>query len=212
MSRGTLNVEPRDASGKSPVARRMRREGRIPGILYGADQEHAFSVDLLDLQALLRHHTTIVDVKLAGNSHIGIIKDFQVHPVRGVPQHVDIQEVRMDQTVKAEAPIVLVGEAEGVKGGGVLTQSVHEVAFEATPGNIPEAIEVDISAMAIGDSMTLGEVVPPEGVVILDSPDGIVASIAASRASRSAASVTEGEGAAEGEEAAEGDAEASSEG
>lgn len=168
MSREVLSAQPRDAAGKSPVARRLRRTGQVPGVLYKRGESLPFSVNSLEMSAILRHGTTLIDVEISGNKHTSVIKEYQVHPVRGHLMHIDLQEVAMDERLRSVVSIVLVGEAAGVRAGGILSQPVHELNIESTPGNIPETIEVDVTALEMGETLHLSEVTPPEGVVFVD--------------------------------------------
>jgi large subunit ribosomal protein L25 len=177
----------------------------VPGILYRNKQEAIpFSVDALKLNALLRHGATLVDVDVDGANHASVIKDYQVHPVRSTLVHVDFQEVSMDEVLKTVVAIHLTGEedAPGVKDGGIVNHVTRELNIESTPNSIPEYIEVDMSSLATGDSLTVESVKAPAGVTITDEPDTVICTIALPRAV--VASAVEGEEGAEGEGAAEG--------
>lgn len=190
MSRETLTAQARDASGKSPVARRLRATGRVPGVIYGGKAPIAFSVNILEAQAALRHGATLIEMKVDGDSYTTIVKDYQVHPVRGTLQHLDLQEVDLKQAIRFTVPVQLVGESPGVKGGGLLTQSIHEVEVETTPANIPDAVGADISGLDVGDTLSLGSLTVPEGAIVVGDPELTVISISASRATRAAALAT----------------------
>ena len=133
------------------AAARLRREGFIPGVIYGRGKKpHAIAVPARELRAALsgpngRH--AILDVTLAGQktSHASILKDFQVDPIRGRLTHFDLHEVRLDQPITAQVAVELVGESPGVKAGGVLSALVREVSVEALPLEIPDRLELDIS-------------------------------------------------------------------
>lgn len=184
MARESLSIERRDASGRSPVARRLRKAGRVPGVLYHGDENISFSADALDTAALLRHGATLIDAELDGTSHLTVLKDYQLHPVRGNVEHLDLQAVRMDQTVRTVATLVLVGESPGDKQGGVLTQGTREIHIESTASSIPEKIEVDVSALGLGDTIQLAEVTIPEGVTVLDDPHTMVAAVSVPRGTK----------------------------
>lgn len=204
MSRETLTAQKRDASGKSPVARRLRQTGQVPGVLYRKGESMAFSVDELEIAAVLRHGTTLVDLEVDGTKHTSVIKDYQVHPVRDTLQHIDLQEVALDETVRSTVDVIVVGEAPGVKAGGVLSLAVHSLNIESTPLNIPETIDIDVSNVDIGDTLHLRDIPAPEGVTILDDPDltvlvvtvprGAVAALAAEDAAIAAAKDEESPG------------------
>jgi large subunit ribosomal protein L25 len=203
MSREALVAEKRDASGKSPTARRLRNSGMTPGVLYSNDGDNVpFAADELAVAAIIRHGAQLVDLDLDGSKHISLLKDYQVHPVRGSLVHLDLQEVRMDETLKMSAPIHVVGEAPGIKIGGVLTQNVHELQIECKASSIPDHIDVDVSDLQGGDSLHLAKVAAPEGVTFLDPPETLLMTISMPRGARGAAKA-----AAEGGEGAEAAAE-----
>ena len=104
-------------------------------------------------------------------AHASILKDYQQDIITGRLAHIDLQEVRLDQPIHAQVVIELVGESAGTKEGGVLSQVSREINVEALPLEVPERIEVDISAMEMGDTMRLADVPVPEGVTFLDDPD-----------------------------------------
>jgi large subunit ribosomal protein L25 len=146
----------------------------------------------------------LLQVDVGGTSHTTILKDYQVHPVRGHLMHLDLQEVDLNQAIRFTVPVQVVGDSPGVKGGGLLTQSVHEVEVETTPAAIPDFVGADVSALEVGDSLSLGELSVPDGASVVGDPALTVISIAASRATRAAGS-TSAQAAADGE-SAEGDA------
>ena len=168
-----LSVREREGRGTGD-ARRLRREGMIPGVLYGRGQQpHAICVDERELRRVLTGDHglhAILDVSLdqQKTTHASILKDYQVHPVRGYVTHIDLQEVRLDQPIQAQVVVELVGDPEGVKEGGVLSQVQREINVEALPLEIPERVELDVSGMAIGDTLRLADLPAHEGVTYLD--------------------------------------------
>jgi large subunit ribosomal protein L25 len=175
-----LQVSERESRG-SAESRRLRKQGLIPGVLYGRGKEpHAISVPERELRRVLTGDAglhAILDVTLEGQktTHPSILKDYQQHPVRGGIIHVDLQEVRLDQPIQAQVVVELVGEPVGVTEGGVLSQVSREITVEALPMEIPEHLELDVSAMAIGDTLRLVDLdTPPEGVTYLDDPEETV--------------------------------------
>jgi large subunit ribosomal protein L25 len=111
----------------------------------------------------------VLDVAVEGGKvHSSVLKEYQQDPVRGLITHVDLQEVRLDQPIHATVPLHLHGEPAGVKEGGVLSQVTNELNVEALPMEVPEHIEVDVSAMHIGDTLRLSALTAPEGVTLLD--------------------------------------------
>jgi large subunit ribosomal protein L25 len=174
-----LQVRERERRG-SADARRLRKEGFIPGVLYGnGKQPHAISVPERELRRVLTGPSglhAILDVVLEGQktTHASILKDFQQDPLRGHISHVDLQEVRLDQAIQASVTVQLVGEPEGVKEGGVLSQVQREINVEALPMEIPDHIDLDVSGMAIGDTLRLADLPAREGVKYLDDPEETV--------------------------------------
>jgi large subunit ribosomal protein L25 len=214
-----LQVQERERRG-SADARRLRREGFIPGVLYGSGKEpHAICVPERELRRVLTGQGglhAILDVVLEGQktTHASILKDYQQDPIRGHISHIDLQEVRLDQPIQASVTVQLVGEPVGAKEGGVLSQVQREINVEALPMEIPEHIDLDVSGMAIGDTLRLADLAPMEGVTYLDNPEEtVLASVGLpTRVEEPEEVVEEGEELAEGEvpegeEAPEGGAE-----
>jgi large subunit ribosomal protein L25 len=204
-----LEAQEREVVGTTS-AQRLRREGLIPGVIYGRGKKpHAIAVPERELRAALTGGAglhAILDVTLAGQktSHASILKDYQVDPIRGHITHFDLHEVRLDQPITAQVAIELVGESPGVKVGGVLSALVREVSVEALPLEMPQQLELDISEAEIGATLRIADLVAPEGAAILDDPDTVVVSVAAPRAEveEAAEELPEGEEAPEGEEPA----------
>jgi large subunit ribosomal protein L25 len=121
----------------------------------------------------------ILDVVLEGQTttHSSILKDYQVDPIRGKIDHFDLQEVRLDQPIQTTVVVELVGESVGTKAGGVLSQVAREIRVEALPLEVPERLELDVSAMEIGDSLRLTDLKTPEGVTLLDDPETVLANV-----------------------------------
>ncbi|TML94034.1 MAG: 50S ribosomal protein L25 [Actinobacteria bacterium] len=174
-----LQVRERERRG-SADARRLRKQGFIPGVLYGnGKQSHAICVPERELRRVLTGAGglhAILDVVLEGQSttHASILKDYQQDPIRGHISHIDLHEVRLDQAIQASVNVQLVGEPAGAKEGGVLSQVQREINVEALPMEIPEHIDLDVSGMAIGDTLRLADLAPIEGVTYLDSPEETV--------------------------------------
>jgi len=218
-----LEVKEREQRG-TRVSRRLRKDGIIPGVLYGrGNKPHPICVPERDLRRVLTGDHglhAILDVVLEGqkSTHASILKDYQVDPIRGKIEHFDLQEVRLDQPIQSAVVIELIGESVGTKAGGVLSQVNREVRVEALPMEMPDRLELDISAMEIGDTLRLSDLPAREGVTFLDDPETVLATVTmpTREVEPEPEEVPEGEeGAegvvAEGEEAAEG-AEAPAEG
>jgi len=218
-----LQVKERESRG-SADARRLRREGFIPGVLYGRGKEpQTICVPERDLRRVLTGQGglhAILDVVVEGRqtTHASILKDYQQDPIRGHISHIDLQEVRLDQPIQASVNVQLVGEPAGAKEGGVLSQVQREINVEALPMEIPEHIDLDVSGMAIGDTLRLADLAPMDGVTYLDNAEEtVLATVTLPTRVEEPEEVTEegeelpeGE-VAEGEEAPEGAAEGAEE-
>jgi large subunit ribosomal protein L25 len=177
-----LQVKSRDERGSS-ASRRLRARGLIPGVLYGdGENAHPFCVEERELRrALTGDHGlhAILDVVLEGqqNAHHAVLKDYQLDPTRSRLLHIDLHEVRLDRPIHAQVVVELVGESEGVKEGGVLSQVARLVNVEALPMEVPDRLELDVSAMMIGDSLRLSDLRVPAGVTLLDDPETVLATV-----------------------------------
>jgi len=166
-----LDVKSREAGG-SRAARRLRRGGRVPGVLYGGDGEAVgFDADARELRLALARSGAVLDLSVDGKQATPVVlKETQRDPVRGETVHVDLLRVRLDQAIHAVVPLELTGteDAPGVKEGGVLEQPTRELNVEALPTAIPESIVHDVGEMQIGDHIGLADVSIPDGVTLLD--------------------------------------------
>jgi len=209
MKKVELTVKERDSFG-GPESRRMRNEGWIPGVLYGSGRDSKpLTVEEKALKQALgrgQHSNVILDLTFEGQSeaHPAILKEYQNDPIHGHLLHVDFLEVRMDQPIESTVRIELVGAAEGVKEGGILDHGMRELHIRCLPTDMPGEIEVDVSALNIGDSVRVSEVTAPAGVEILDDADVHVAGVMAPKLVVEEV-LEEGEEGVEGE-AAEGEA------
>jgi large subunit ribosomal protein L25 len=173
----TLAVTARDAEG-SRSARRLRRTGRVPGVIYGGgDEPQLFAVDARILRNTLARSGAIIEVAVDGGAPAPVlVKDVQRHPVRGEAVHVDFLRVDMSVAIQTTVTLELTGaeRAPGVVEGGVLSQGVVELNIEALPGDIPDAISFDVSGLQINENATLSQLAAPPGVKLLDDPDETV--------------------------------------
>jgi large subunit ribosomal protein L25 len=166
-----LDVTSRVAGGSRAV-RRLRRSGRVPGVLYGGGGDAVgFDADARELRLALARSGAVLDLSVDGGKATPVVlKETQRDPVRGETIHVDLLRVRLDEAIHAVVPLELTGteDAPGVKEGGVLEQITRELNVEALPTAIPESIVHDVSEMVIGDTLLLAVVAVPEGVTLLD--------------------------------------------
>jgi large subunit ribosomal protein L25 len=216
-SRSTLKVGPRAQFG-SRASRRLRGEGLVPGVVYsGGSEATPFQVSEREVRTIIAEGAALFDLEVEGSKAVPVVvKEQQMHPVRGNLQHIDLQEVNLDEKIQAEVAIELEGadNAPGVKGGGVLEHVTREITVEALPTEIPDRILVDVSEMEINDTLQLSVVQAPQGVTfIADDPEEItivtlspprVEEVPEPEVEEEAELVGEGEE-GEGEEAAEGE-------
>jgi large subunit ribosomal protein L25 len=172
-----LSVQPRRPEG-SRAARRLRRQGHVPGVVYGGgDEPQTFEVDQRALRQALAHAGAVIELSLdGGGSTPVVVKEEQHHPVTGRLLHVDMLRVRLDRPIQATTVLELEGveEAPGVKEGGILEQVTRELNVEALPTAIPDVIRHDVSGMEMNDTLTLAAVTPPGDVTLLDDPQETV--------------------------------------
>jgi large subunit ribosomal protein L25 len=198
-----LVAERREGIGKG-AAGRIRRDGLVPAVVYGlGDDNVSVTVPSRDLAHILSGASganTLITLRIDGGSQLAMPRQIQRDPIKGTVLHVDFVRVRADQTIQADVPVHLTGEAEGVVRGGVLEQLLHTVSVEAKPADIPTGLEIDIAGLQIGDSVRVRDLAVPAGVVLRNEQDETVALISAPRVAEEAAPA-EGE-AAEGAEGA----------
>jgi large subunit ribosomal protein L25 len=218
-----LTVSPREAAG-SRATRRLRRTGEIPGVIYGGGQDPvSFHVNERTLRHALQDAGAVLTLSVEGGSPSPVVvKELVRHPVTGATMHLDLLRVRLDVKIQSTTVLELVGaeDAPGVKEGGVLELVTRELNIEALPNDIPESITHDVSAMQIGDTVTLETITAPDGIDLLDDLETVVATLTPPRLQTEGddeiesetAVVGEGEAAESGDEEAGGDAEASSDG
>jgi large subunit ribosomal protein L25 len=176
-ARSTLKVAPREEFG-SRTARRLRGAGMVPGVVYsGGAEASAFQVSEREVRAIISEGAALFDLEIEGGKAVPVVvKEQQLHPVRGSLQHIDLQEVRLDEAIQAEVAIELEGAetSPGVKGGGVLEHVTREITVEALPTDIPDRLVLDVSAMEINDTFQLSAVSAPDGVsFVADDPEEI---------------------------------------
>lgn len=185
MANKSLSAALRTETGKG-AARALRREGRIPGIIYGHGREpQALTVDAKELGRLLDQVTesTVIELALDGKPTKTLIREVQRHPFKKQFMHIDFQELVAGESIIVRIPLVFRGVAEGVKvGGGIMDTPMRELEVEVDPSNIPDHIDVDVTKMTIGHALHVSEIVLPPGVKVLDDPDSAVAIVAAPKA------------------------------
>jgi large subunit ribosomal protein L25 len=189
----TLTADVRDETGKG-AGRRLRAAGRVPGILYGHGMEPVkLSIsgkDLLHLFHTAGGGSTLVDLKVDGTTHLVIPREIQRDHIHGRFIHIDFLAVRRDEKITLSVEVHEVGEAPGIRAGGVIEHHLREIDIECLPNDVPEMIPVDISTMEIGDLLRVGDVPVPSGVVFLTAADTPVISVITPAALRVEADLT----------------------
>ncbi len=205
----TLNIEPRE-SAHSRATRRLRRAGRIPGVMYGrGDAPLPFSVDARELRLAMAASGAVLDVTVDGHSTSAILKDSYRDPVRNEVMHIDLIRVDLNKPIQSLVTLHLTGaeDAPGVKEGGVLEQVTRELNVEALPSDIPETIEHDVTHMELMATEYLSAVTAPENVTFVDDlEETVVASITPPRGTEEPEEGIEEETGVVGEGEADGDA------
>ncbi len=186
MEDAKLIAKKRDLQGTSN-SRRMRRAGSLPGIIYGEGKEASpVQLDMHAFEELLHHHATetlITEIAMDGAGDVSVlVKDVQRHPVNGSILHVDMLKIIAGQAIQVDILLSLVGEAAGVKEGGILDQVMHSISIECLPRNLVESIEVDVSEMGIGDTLCVADLALGTKFTTTIEEDAIVASVAVPRA------------------------------
>lgn len=209
MERPELSVQVR-SERKKGAARKIRRSGLIPAVLYGPSVGNVLLA--IDPHALLKAvdteagTNTLIKLRVEGGGNLTdkvvMLRDLQVDPLNRTPLHADLYEITMDETVMVEVPVRLVGKAVGIDEGGILDQGIRELRVECLPGSIPEVLELDVTALGMGQSIHVSEIVLPEGVKVVGELTTAVASISAPLAEEEVAAPAEGEEPVEGEAAA----------
>jgi large subunit ribosomal protein L25 len=176
----------RKDTGKG-AARSLRREGRLPAVIYGHAREPlSLSIPARELERLLERvaaENTVIELQIDGSMSRTLIREIQRHPVRRNVLHVDFQELVAGERVVVRIPIVLQGTPDGVRhAGGILSQIMQELECRVDPLNMPGHIDVDVTNVTIGHSVHVSEIVIPEGVEVLDEPEATVAIVAAPKA------------------------------
>ena len=179
-----FKVSPREPGG-SRSARRLRREGNVPGVIYGGGEEPvSFQVSARDLRHVLQSAGAVLDLTVEGSQATPVVvKELIRHPITGDTVHLDLLRVRLDVKIQATVVLELTGaeDAPGVKDGGVLDQITRELTIEALPTDIPDSLTHDVSAMQINDTLTLEALTPPSTVTFVDDPETVIVTLSPPR-------------------------------
>ena len=171
MEQIVINAVKREPAKKS--SRKLARQNKIAGIIYGEKKEpFAIAIDYKEFQRAINKggETAIYKINVEGKEIPSLLRDIQRDPVTYNVIHADFLRISMDKEITTEVPIEIKGKAKGVEMGGILEVRMHELEIECLPANIPKSIEIDVSNLEIGDTVHVGDVVPPEGVKIISEP------------------------------------------
>lgn len=160
--------------------RKVRESGKVPAIIYGkAEESQPVALDSIELIKTLREEgkNTVLHLDVDGSSHAVMLYDMQTDPLKNEIIHADFHIVDMQADVEVEVPVQLIGEAQGVKDGGVLQQSLHEVGITAKPGNIPQTIDVDISNLGVNETLYIKDLLASQNYQFVQDEEQVVASI-----------------------------------
>jgi len=176
MSEQELNALIREETGKAN-ARRLRRTGFVPCTIYGVEEKsNSLKINLKDLEKLLSEAHSVIKITVDGNEQRCVIKEIQHHPVKGDVIHLDLQRIKAGQEIQLSVPFKFIGEAPGVKVGGVFQTIRSEIDISTLPKYLPNEIEIDISTMELGDSMHISDL-QLEHITIHHDADSSICSI-----------------------------------
>jgi large subunit ribosomal protein L25 len=186
MATASLNATPRTETGKG-VARKLRAAGQFPAVIYGHGREpQALTINTREFDRLaerIRLTSTVIELAVDGKTAKTLIRELQRDPIRRTILHVDFQELVAGETVTVSVPLHFIGTPDGVKtGGGIFEEVQHQLEIECDPSNIPDHIDVDVTALTIGHSLHVSDVKLPEGVELAEDREATIAVVSAPKA------------------------------
>jgi len=196
MATAQLGAEPRTETGKG-VARKLRAAGKVPGVIYGHGREpQSLTVNAREFDRLaerVRITSTVIELALDGRTARTLVRELQRDPMRRHVLHIDFQELVAGEKVTVSVPLRFVGTAEGVKtGGGILEEIIHQLDVRCDPANIPDHIDVEVTALTIGHGLHVSDLKLPEGVEVMADPEQTVVIVSAPKAEEAPAAPAEG--------------------
>lgn len=196
MSTASLSATSRAETGKG-AARAMRRAGKVPAVIYGhARDAQSLAIDTRELERLLDRiavETTVIELSIDGTAKRALIREVQKHPFKKQLVHVDFQEIVAGEKMTVSIPVKFVGQPEGVRtGGGILDVQKDHLLISVDPANIPNAIEVDLSKLGIGQSLHVSDITVPAGITLLTDASETIAIVQAPKVSDEAPAPAEG--------------------
>lgn len=165
------------------TTKQLRRDGQIPAVIYGKNESKSIYIEAREFDKKFHHisENTLITIKIGRKKHDVLIKDYQENHLKNYMVHIDFYEVEQGKLLRTNIPVHLEGSAKGVKEGGLLEQTLHEVEVECTPKDIPESFILDISALEMGESLHVSSLTAPKGVKILSGEDETIVTITAPR-------------------------------
>jgi large subunit ribosomal protein L25 len=177
MEQTVLAAEKREATG-SAAARRLRRDGWVPAVVYGHKEEPvSLALHVEDVRRVVAHRVKMVQLKADGKTDQVLVKDVQFDPFGEDVLHLDFERVAMDELIEVECPVEFSGTAKGAAAGGVVEHPVTDLHVRCLPADIPDVVRVSVNDLEIGDSITVGDIEPPEGVTILTEADAVLVTV-----------------------------------
>ncbi len=177
MNEQTIKAERREETGSS-AARRLRRNGKIPAVVYGHKEDAVpIQLDAEDVNQIFAHRMMMVSLKTGRTTDQVLVKEVQLDPFGEEILHLDFERVAMDEVVEIECPVEFVGTPKGAAAGGVTEHPVTDLTVQCLPGDIPENISVRVSELEIGDTIIVGDIEAPEGVEIITEPEAVLITI-----------------------------------
>ncbi len=196
MATVSLNATPRTETGKG-VARKLRAAGQVPGVIYGHGREpQGLTVNQREFDRLaerVRITSTVIELALDGKTARTLIRELQRDPIRRSVIHIDFQELVAGEKIVVSVPLRFTGTADGVKNsGGILEEIIHQVHVRVDPSNIPDHIDVDVTALTIGHGLHVSDLKLPEGVEVTEDAEQTVVIVSAPKAEEEVAPAAEG--------------------
>ena len=179
MQEYKIEVQKRDTNNRKSTIRELRKIDQVPGVYYSHNSKLSipFSIDKKMLYSALRSDASVYKISVGGKDRDVIIKSLQYHPISEDILHIDLYGVKMDTKITLKVPIIFVGQAEGVRAGGVLNQTLTELEISCLPSHIPQNIEVDVTHLNIGDTIRLDQVTLDETLELIGDKELLIASI-----------------------------------
>ncbi|HHY14062.1 MAG TPA: 50S ribosomal protein L25/general stress protein Ctc [Thermoanaerobacterales bacterium] len=176
-----LNAEIRDKSGKG-YSRKLRRQGMVPVVLYGQDIESlTLAVNAKDLERIIKHYgrNVLINLKSDNDENTVMLREVQKSIIQDDIIHADFFKISLEELIEVTVPIVLLGDAIGIKDGGILQNQLRELTIKALPTEIPDVIELDITDLEFGETLSVADVEVAPGIEVQNEPEEIIASVVA---------------------------------